>query len=155
LCLPMTHHEWLHNTTVWAGVAAWIGAQLVKLLISAFENRRFDHGFLLRLGGMPSSHSAAVCAVMTSIGIRDGFGGTTFAVALMLAIVVMIDAQSVRRAAGQQAMLLNQIVEELFKTHHFPQHKMVEFLGHTRVEVILGGVFGILIALLFHGLMPT
>ena len=99
---------------------------------------------------MPSSHSASVSAAAMSVGIRCGFGSAVFATAFALAAIVMVDAQSVRRAAGQQARLLNQIVDELFHSHHLSQQKLVEFLGHTRVEVLLGMLLGIAVALLMH-----
>jgi acid phosphatase family membrane protein YuiD len=140
----------LYNITIWSGVAAWIIAQLLKLAIFVFKNHRLDPAFLLRLGGMPSSHSASVCAAATSIGLLEGFGSPIFALAFGLASLVMIDAQSVRRAAGQQARLLNQIVDEMFKSHRFSQEKLVEFLGHTRLEVLFGMMLGIATALLIH-----
>jgi acid phosphatase family membrane protein YuiD len=71
-------------------------------------------------------------------------------VTLAFAAVVMLDAQTVRRAAGQQARLLNQIIDELFTEHHFSQQKLRELLGHTQLEVYLGGAMGILVGLLFH-----
>lgn len=145
---------WYLNVTVWAGVAGWFIAQFIKLFIHIIRTRTFDPAFLLRLGGMPSSHSAAVSAVATSIGITCGFGSPMFAVSFCLAIIVMIDAQTVRRAAGQQARLVNQIVDELFKTHKFPQHKLGELLGHTRLEVLLGMLLGIVSALLAHSFAP-
>ena len=141
---------WIHNLTIWAGLSAWVFAQLIKLALHVVRTHRFDPAFLFRMGGMPSSHSAAVVAVATSVGLTDGFGSQLFAVALALAAVVMIDAQTVRRAAGMQARVLNQIVDELFKTHHFPQHKLVEFLVHTRLEVLFGFLLGIFTALLFQ-----
>ena len=142
------------NVTVWAGFAAWFIAQFIKLFIHVIKTRRFDSAFMFRLGGMPSSHSAAVSAVAASIGIACGFGSPIFAVSFCLAAIVMIDAQSVRRAAGQQARLVNQIVDELFKTHRFPQHKLGELLGHTRIEVLLGMLLGIVTALLMHSFAP-
>jgi acid phosphatase family membrane protein YuiD len=145
--------HWYCNVTLWSGIAAWIIAQIAKLLVNMYKTRRFDHGFLLRLGGMPSSHSASMVAVATSVGIRMGFESASFAIALGLALIVMVDAQSVRRAAGQQARLLNQIVQELFKEHHLSQQKLVEFLGHTRLEVLFGGLLGIPTAILVHALM--
>ena len=142
--------SWYSNITIWAGLSAWLIAQFIKLLIHVVRTHKYDPAFMFRLGGMPSSHSAAVSAVATSIGIICGFGSPIFAVALTLAAIVMNDAHSVRRAAGQQARLVNQIVDELFKTHRFPQHKLVELLGHTRVEVLLGMILGIVTALLAH-----
>jgi uncharacterized protein len=140
--------SWYENVTIWAGLAAWFIAQFIKLFIHFIKTHKYDPAFMFRLGGMPSSHSAAVSAVATSIGITCGFGSQIFAVSFCLAAIVMIDAQSVRRAAGQQARLVNQIVDELFKTHRFPQHKLGELLGHTRVEVLLGMLLGIVTALL-------
>ena len=142
--------SWYENVTLWAGLSAWFIAQFIKLFVHFVRTHKFDSAFMFRLGGMPSSHSAAASAVATSIGITCGFGSSIFAVSLALAAIVMIDAQSVRRAAGQQARLVNQIVDELFKTHRFPQHKLVELLGHTRVEVLLGMILGIVTALLAH-----
>ncbi len=149
------NNDWFYNISIWCGLAGWMVAQLAKLLIHLFKTWRFDPAFLFRLGGMPSSHSSSVCSAATSIGLLCGFGSPIFALAFGLAMVVMIDAQSVRRAAGQQARLLNQIVEELFKEHRFSQEKLVEFLGHTRLEVLLGAVMGVFTALLVHGLFPA
>ncbi|MBU1693722.1 MAG: divergent PAP2 family protein [Verrucomicrobia bacterium] len=143
--------SWYQNLTFWSGVVAWVLAQVMKLFLYMRRTGRFDPAFMLRLGGMPSSHSATVTAVALSVGLEAGFGSTLFALALTFAIIVMIDAQSVRRAAGQQARLLNQIVDELFREHHFSQKKMVEFLGHTRLEVLFGMLLGIFTALLIHG----
>lgn len=143
--------SWYHNLTFWSGFAAWMLAQGIKLILFIRRTGRFDPAFMLRLGGMPSSHSATVTAVAFSVGLEAGFGSTLFALALTFAVIVMIDAQSVRRAAGQQARLLNQIVDELFHEHHFPQQKLVEFLGHTRLEVLFGMLLGIVTALLVHG----
>ena len=141
---------WYNNPAIWSPFYAWVLAQLAKLLVTMRKTGDFDHGFLLRLGGMPSSHSAAIVAMATSVGLTAGFGSPVFAVAFALAMVVMIDAQSVRRAAGQQAKLLNQMLEELFKEHHLSQQKLVEFLGHTRMEVLLGAIMGIFAAILCH-----
>lgn len=148
-------HHWYENLTFWVGWAAWLAAQLAKLGRHVYQTHRFDPAFLFRLGGMPSSHSALVAAVATSVGLRAGFDSALFVVALTLAAVVMIDAQSVRRAAGQQARILNQIVDELFKTHHFSQQKLAEFLGHTRLEVVLGTLIGVGTALLMHAWFPS
>ena len=96
--------------------------------------------------------SAAACA--TSVGLRTGFGSPVFAVALGMLALIMIDAQSVRRAAGAQARLLNQMAEDFYRNHKFSPEKLVEFLGHTRLEVLMGALLGLAIALLTHGLLP-
>jgi uncharacterized protein len=142
--------RWYLNPAIWCGFFAWLVAQSMKLIGNYFRTRKIDLRYMISLGGMPSSHSALVSATATSVGLSCGLSSPVFAVALVLAFVVMFDAQSVRRASGLQARLLNQIVEEFFKAHHFSQEKLVELLGHTRLEVLLGMFLGILVAVLIH-----
>ena len=144
--------DWLNNITIWASIGAWFIAQLYKLLRKLITTGQFDLSYMFRTGGMPSAHSALTCALATSVGIQAGTGSPVFACALVMAFIVMFDAQGVRRAAGQQARLLNQIVQEYFKEHKFSQQKLVELLGHTRLEVFWGMVTGILTALAVHAL---
>ena len=141
---------WYENIGIWCGLAAWLLAQSIKMAIDYTHNKRLDFSVLVSTGGMPSAHSAAVSALATSIGLTAGFGSPLFATTLAFACIVMFDAQSVRRAAGHQARLLNQMVEELFRDHHFSQEKLVEFLGHTRLEVFAGMFTGIAVALAIH-----
>lgn len=136
-----------HNSSIWSGLLAWATAQAIKMTIAWRKTHEFDFRYFISTGGMPSAHSAAVCALATSVGLRTGWGTPVFAVALAFAVIVMFDAQSVRRAAGQQARLLNQIVGELFKEHHLSTHKLAELLGHTRLEVFFGLLLGVAIAL--------
>ena len=145
----------INNVTLVAAVASWLVAQFIKLFTFAIRERRFDYGFLFRLGGMPSSHTASAAACAMSVGLRSGFGSTVFAVALGMLALIMIDASSVRRAAGVQARLLNQMAEEFYRNHKFSPEKLVEFLGHTRLEVLMGALLGIAMALLAHGLFPV
>jgi len=125
-------------------------AQSVKLINRLVMTRRFDFRVFVSTGGMPSAHTAMVCALATQVGLVSGFASPLFAVAAAFASVVMFDAQSFRRAAGQQARLLNQIVDELFREHHLSEQKLVELLGHTRLEVLAGLIIGVLIALLLY-----
>lgn len=148
-------NDFIHNISLVAAVASWFVAQAIKLLTFLIRERKFDFGFLFRLGGMPSSHTAASAACALSVGLRSGFGSTPFAVAMGLLMLIMVDAQSVRRAAGVQARLLNQMAEEFYRNHKFSPEKLVEFLGHTRMEVFMGALLGIGIALLTHGLLPA
>ncbi len=131
----------------------WLIAQALKFLFHYINSRRIDFYIFVSTGGMPSSHSAMVSALATSIGLTAGWNSPIFALALGFALIVMFDAQSFRRAAGQQARLLNQIVEQLFKEHHLSEGKLVELLGHTRYEVFFGMLLGILIAFFVHGVM--
>jgi uncharacterized protein len=147
--------ELFYNITLVAAVGSWLTAQFIKLLLFLIRERKFDYGFLLRLGGMPSSHAASAMACATSVGMRSGFGSPVFAVALGMAALIMIDAQSVRRAAGMQARLLNQMAEQFYRDHKFSPERLVEFLGHTRLEVLMGALLGIVLALLIHGYCPV
>ncbi len=144
--------EFLTNTTLWCALLTWLVAQFLKFIFNYINTREIDFYVFVSTGGMPSSHSAVVSALATSVGLEAGFGSPLFAVAFIFAAVVMFDAQSVRRAAGMQARLLNQIVEELVKEHHLPEEKLVELLGHTPYEVLFGMMLGILMALLMHAL---
>lgn len=147
--------DFVNNATLVAAVASWLAAQLIKLFTFLIRERKFDYGFLFRLGGMPSSHTASAAACALSVGLRAGFGSPVFAVALGMLALIMIDAQSVRRAAGVQARLLNQMAEDFYRNHKFSPEKLVEFLGHTRMEVLMGALLGFVIALLIHGLFPA
>ena len=147
--------DFIHNVTLVAAVAAWLAAQFIKLLLFLVRERKFDYGFLFRLGGMPSSHTASAAACAASVGMRMGFGSAVFALATGMLALIMIDAQSVRRAAGAQARLLNQMAEEFYRDHKFSPERLVEFLGHTRLEVLMGLLLGVVVARLVHGLLPT
>ena len=136
----------------WSAFCGWTLAQCIKMSADLLRTGRLDLSYLVSTGGMPSAHSAMVTALATSIGLREGLGSPLFAVTLAFAVVVMFDAQSVRRAAGQQARLLNQLVQELFKEHHLSKQKLAEFLGHTRTEVFAGLLLGLVTALAVHAL---
>ena len=138
------------NLAFLSAFLGWFTAQVLKMFFHYFNTRRVDFYVFVSTGGMPSSHSSMVSALATSIGLLHGWGSPLFALSLAFALVVMFDAQSFRRAAGQQARLLNQIVEELFKEHHFSEKKLAELLGHTRYEVFFGMLLGILIAILVY-----
>ena len=147
--------DFFSNPTLVVAVASWLAAQFIKLALLLVRERRFDYGFLLRLGGMPSSHTASAAACATSIGLRTGFGSPIFALALGMLALIMIDAQSVRRAAGMQARLLNQMAEEFYRNHKFSPEKLVEFLGHTRLEVLMGLLLGVALAGGVHAAFPA
>jgi len=147
--------DFIHNVTLVAAVAAWLAAQFIKLLLFLVRERKFDYGFLFRLGGMPSSHTASAAACAASVGMRMGFGSAVFALATGMLALIMIDAQSVRRAAGAQARLLNQMAEDFYRNHKFSPERLVEFLGHTRLEVLMGLVLGVVVARLVHGGLST
>lgn len=132
-----------------AGVA-WLAAQILKVFTGVFRERRFSVISLLTgTGGMPSSHSACVTALATSSGLYYGFGSAAFAISTILAMVVMRDASGVRREAGKQAKVLNQIIQELFTTSDGKtfQSDLKELLGHTPLQVFVGAALGIMVAI--------
>ncbi|XP_043724622.1 uncharacterized membrane protein YuiD-like [Telopea speciosissima] len=135
------------NFPLISALIAFALAQSGKLLTTWYKERRWDAKQLISSGGMPSSHSATVTALATAIGFNDGFGGSLFATAMILAFIVMYDAFGVRLQAGRQAEVLNQIVYELPAEHPLSDTRPLrELLGHTPTQVIAGGLLGILTA---------
>ena len=132
-------------------ILSWFIAQLLKVITTLIKNKKIDFRRFVGSGGMPSSHSSFVTSLAVGVGIIDGFGSTAFAMAAVFALVVMYDAAGVRRAAGQQARILNKIVEEWERADFAKTDKRLkELLGHTPKEVIAGALLGILIAFLRH-----
>lgn len=136
-------------------------AQVLKVPIHLIAARRLNWGLMISNGGMPSSHSCGVTALATGVGLESGFGSTTFAVAAMFAIITMFDAAGVRRQAGEQASILNQLRKEFWtfvsefkswprKTDDERQKDLKELLGHKPVEVYSGAILGIILALVVH-----
>ncbi|HZQ10569.1 MAG TPA: divergent PAP2 family protein [Anaerolineae bacterium] len=136
----------LGNRVLQASVIAWAAAQVIKFFLELFINRRVNFRALTTMGGMPSSHSAAVSSLATGIAITDGLGSSIFALALWFAAVTMYDAAGIRRAASIQARILNQMIEELFQGHPISDVKLRELLGHTPIEVLAGMALGIIVA---------
>lgn len=136
------------NPCFWAAFWAWTIAQGTKMLCALVQTRRLDFKYLVSTGGMPSAHSALVSGMAVSVGLILGFDAPATVIALVFAMVTMFDASTVRRAAGQQASILNDIIEELFKEHRLSEVKLKELLGHTRLEVVMGFIIGTLTALL-------
>ncbi len=134
------------NRVLVATSFAWAIAQILKVLIELIWKRRLNLSLLTSAGGMPSSHSATVCALATAVAIREGVSSTLFAICVVLAVVVMYDAAGVRRSAGIQARILNQIIDELFQGHPISETRLRELLGHTPIQVMVGAALGIVLA---------
>ena len=140
----------LHNQILLVAIIACVTAQGLKLAIDLLRSRRLNVTYLLSPGGMPSAHSALVGALATSVGLTKGLSSAEFAIACLFAIIVMYDAAGVRQAAGKQAKILNQIVDELFlEEHKFNEERLKELLGHTPFQVLVGLSLGISIAMIF------
>ncbi|MCD7456105.1 hypothetical protein HAX54_030680 [Datura stramonium] len=124
-------------------------AQFLKLFTTWFKEKRWDSKRMLSSGGMPSSHSATVTALIMAIYLQEGAGGSTFAIAVVLACVVMYDATGVRLHAGRQAELLNQIVCELPPEHPVANVRPLrDSLGHTPLQVLAGALLGCVVPFL-------
>lgn len=129
-------------------IVAWGIAQALKLLLMSLRHRRLYLRALADTGGMPSSHSAIVMGLTTAVGRLDGLGSATFSIALIFSIVVMYDAQGVRRAAGRQAEVLNRLIEDVFAQRGVREERLRELLGHTPVQVLVGAALGVVVGLL-------
>lgn len=127
---------------------AWVFAQTIKILINSVKEKRFNFRWLVSTGGMPSAHSAGVMSLATAVGIQEGFDSTVFIATLMFALVIAFDAQGVRRATGQQAEILNKILEDIYWRRKIQEDRLKELIGHTPFEVLVGSVIGIVIATL-------
>jgi acid phosphatase family membrane protein YuiD len=136
----------LNNRVLQATFVPWVTAQILKVIIELVWYRKLNLRLLTSAGGMPSSHSALVCGLATAIAIQDGAASTTFALAFVLAMVVMYDAAGIRRAASMQARILNQIIDELFQGHPISEVRLRELLGHTPIQVAAGAALGIVMA---------
>ncbi|XAR64430.1 hypothetical protein NMG60_11024764 [Bertholletia excelsa] len=139
------------NYPLISALVAFAIAQSTKFFTSWYKERRWDLKQLIGSGGMPSSHSATVVALAVAVGFREGFEGSLFGIALVLACVVMYDAFGVRLHAGRQAEVLNQIVYGLPAEHPLAESRPLrELLGHTPPQVIAGGLLGLATATIGH-----
>ena len=139
------------NHTLLVALISWLLAQIIKTVIDCLLHKEFKAERLIGSGGMPSSHSALVCSVAISIARIDGFASTQFAIAFVLAMIVMYDASGVRRAAGTHAKEINKLKEQIDLLDGERDNldpKLKELLGHTPLEVISGALLGIAIALI-------
>ena len=142
----------VNNRIFMASVSGWLVAQILKTISHMWFNRKFVAERLVGSGGMPSSHSATVCALAAAAGMEYGGGSFQFAMAAVFAIVVMYDAIGVRRETGIQARVLNEMMELFTKMgkEMSVEDKLKEFVGHTPLQVLMGALLGILIAVLMY-----
>lgn len=140
----------LENRVLIASVTGWLVAQLLKTFIHLYFTKSFVPERLVGSGGMPSSHSATVCALSTAAGIQYGLNSGEFAIAAILAIIVMYDAIGVRREAGIQAKIINEMIEVFSSMNKelSTEDKLKELVGHTPFQVLMGALLGITIAFL-------
>lgn len=136
------------NKYLYVPLLLWFCIQVFKVICDLVKTKKFNFKRIMGAGGMPSSHTAVVTSLAMLVGKCEGFDSAMFAVALVFAMVVMYDAAGVRRAAGKQAHLLNKIIETPGLTGVEVQERLVEDLGHTPLQVIVGAIIGITVGLL-------
>lgn len=140
-----TFKAFINNFPMMCTLAAWFFAQFLKVVVTLVKERKFEPKILLfSLGGMPSSHSASVCALCTACTIEYGFGSAAFAITAILAMVVMTDAMGVRWQTGEQSKVINKLVSEIFSgDSEVANTALKELVGHTPVQVFVGAFVGI------------
>ena len=139
----------LDNQVLLVAIIACLAAQLLKLVIEVIRDGKVSLRYLVTTGGMPSAHSALVASLATGVGQSMGWSSPEFAIACLFAVIVMYDAAGVRQAAGKQARILNQMIDELFRENKpFDEERLKELLGHTPFQVLVGLALGIGVTLL-------
>ena len=137
------------NRVLWAAVGAWVIAQVLKTARALWLTRKLNLNYMVSSGGMPSSHSALVTGLATAVGRVDGLRSTSFALAAVLAGVVMYDAAGVRLAVSKQARILNIMLDDFFHERGLNEQRLHELIGHTPVQVFAGALVGIVFGILF------
>ncbi|MBQ2990348.1 MAG: divergent PAP2 family protein [Clostridia bacterium] len=141
--------EILSNRVIQAAALSWAIAQGLKVFLTLLISRKFDSSRMWGSGGMPSSHSSMVCAMMMVVGFREGFTSSMFALAACFAGVVMYDAAGVRRSAGKNAAVINHLLDGLAGNGFvFDEERLKELVGHTPIQVLAGALLGILVGTL-------
>ncbi|CCQ51089.1 divergent PAP2 family protein [Crocosphaera watsonii WH 8501] len=138
------------NKILLVSLIACFSAQGLKLIIELIRHRKINFRYLVSTGGMPSAHSALVGALATGVGLTKGWESPEFAIACLFAVIVMYDAAGVRQAAGKQARILNQLLDEFLQDSHQlnTEERLKELLGHTPFQVLIGLTWGISVSIL-------
>lgn len=147
--------DFINNPYFITGVSSWAIAQILKLIIYAIVNKKFDILRLFGDGGMPSGHSATVTSLAVLTSLTFGTGSFEFAISALLAIIVCHDAMGVRLETGKQAILINEIIKsfDVLAKDELPEVKLKEFVGHTPIQVLAGIIIGILNAIVMFNIL--
>ena len=135
--------QFIQNKVVEATFLGWFAAQTIKVILGIINEKKFNFKWFVGTGGMPSSHAAGVAAMSTSVALNAGLDTPLFAVALMFTVIVICDAQGVRRATGKQAEILNRIVDDIYTHKGLQEKRLKELIGHTPTQVFAGIFLGI------------
>ena len=138
--------EFAANKILITTLCSWVIAQALKVLVGYIIEKKVDFRWFVGTGGMPSSHTAGASCLAAAIGFQYGFDNVLFALAASFALVVMFDAQGVRRASGKQARILNKIMDDIYWQGKMQEGRLRELIGHTPLEVVGGFIVGVLIA---------
>ena len=145
--------QMLNNFPLMIAVLSMAVAQIIKIIYYYVTDSELNLFHFIEAGGMPSAHSAMMTSLTISIGLTSGWGSTAFAVAFIISLVVMYDAMGVRRAASQQAFILNKLVDDMYATSGGKIEKLKEIMGHSPVEVIVGSILGACVSIVFYVLI--
>jgi len=129
-------------------VYAWFITQTMKVIIGVIREKRFNFRWFVGTGGMPSSHAATVSALSAAVALHSGVDSAIFAITIAFSLIVIFDAQGVRRATGKQAEILNKMLDDMYWKKQIQEDRLKELLGHTPIEVFVGIAAGIIIVLL-------
>jgi acid phosphatase family membrane protein YuiD len=143
-------YKTITHPTFWVTAVAWLTADLLKVVLIKWEHGVLDWRRFFGTGGMPSSHACFIAALTTCIGLSEGFFSSVFGLAVGLMILTSVDAAGLRRSAGLQAELLNQIVADIYKDKQVKPPKVKEHLGHTLTQVMAGITLGVFMAFLLY-----
>lgn len=141
------------NVTLWLPIILVLLVQFFKFVRESILSGTPQYRSLTRSGGMPSSHSAMVTSLATAVAFRSGVTSTDFAIATVLAAIVMHDARGIRQQSGIQAVSINRLMREVFTNPSFVQEELKERLGHTSMEVLVGGTVGVVFVYLFFAVL--
>ncbi len=139
-----------HNKVLWVTLLSWAIAQGIKIVIGLLQGKKFNFYWILRTGGMPSAHSAAVASLSLAVGKEMGYDSPAFGLAAIVALITMFDAQTWRRSIGVQARILNRIVDDIQQKKKVEEQRLKELVGHTPIEVFVGAVVGIIVFALLY-----
>ena len=147
--------DFFSNYMLMSAIIAWLLAQILKIFTGVYRDRHVNLFVLLfSTGGMPSSHSATVVGLTTAVGLDQGFNTATFAISAILSIIVIIDATGVRYETGKQSKMLNKIVKEMFTDTENAETHFKEFIGHTPLQVFVGGLLGLAVGIAMYFVFP-
>lgn len=139
--------EIIYNDILVTAIIGWAVAQILKFVLTLITQKVLDFSRFVGSGGMPSSHSSFVTALTVKTGTECGFNSPLFAISTVFALIVMYDAAGVRREAGNQAKILNHIIDDLSKNKGVKPERLKELIGHKPIEVLAGAILGIIIGI--------